>query len=200
MYAALNRRSGAAVCDFSRAFVYAIDEFCNTTRRTPGTNSVYYREHLTFRPRAMHCPNPAATEPDVHIRAFADAIRRSGGFDLCALGIGLNGHIAFNEPGSTKDSRARVVELTDASRAAHAAAFGSLDAVPQQGITLGIADLLDSRAIVVLVTGAGKAAIVGRAHSERPHAGLPASWLHEHTNVTWLLDEEAASALPGRPA
>ena len=192
-YAELARRVAAGTADFSRASIYAIDEFAGSTRTTPGTNSVFYREHVRLGQRVLHCPNPSAQDPDEHIRAFADAIRRAGGIDLCMLGIGTNGHIAFNEPGSTHDSRADVVELTRASREAHAATFGSLDAVPARGMTLGVADLLEARSIVVLATGARKTAIVRRAIEGAPTADVPASWLQSHADVLWLIDTATAA-------
>jgi glucosamine-6-phosphate deaminase len=110
-YAELARRVAAGTADLSRAIIYAIDEFVGSARTTPGTNSAFYRAHVQLRQRALHCPNPSARGPQEHIAAFTDAIRRSGGLDLCVLGIGVNGHIAFNEPGSALNSRARVVEL-----------------------------------------------------------------------------------------
>jgi glucosamine-6-phosphate deaminase len=195
-YAEISRRVAGGAISFERAVIYAIDEFAGAGRSTPGTNSVFYRTYVNFGQRALHCPNPAAHDPEVHIRAFADALRRAGGLHLCVLGIGENGHIAFNEPGSGRDSRAQVVELTPASRAAHAAAFGSIEAVPARGMTLGVADLLEARAIVVLAAGRPKAAIVARAITGERTADVPASWLQAHPNVTWLIDEDAASALP----
>lgn len=197
-YAQLERRVAAGEADFSRATVYAIDEFAGATRTTPGTNSAFYREHLKIGQRALHCPNPSAQDPAEHIRAFADAVRRAGGLDLCVLGIGVNGHIAFNEPGAPRDSGARVVDLTLASREAHAETFGSLDRVPARGMTLGVADLLEARSIVVLAAGARKATIVRQAIEEPQTAAVPASWLQSHADVTWLLDEAAAAQLTSR--
>ncbi len=194
-YAEIARRVAVGEADFSRADIYGIDEFAGVARTTPGTNSMFYRQYVHFGQRALHCPNPSATEPDEHIRAFADALRRAGGLDLCVLGIGVNGHIAFNEPGSPRDSRARVVELTPASREAHATTFGSLDAVPSHGMTLGVADLLEARRIVVLVSAARKATVVRAAIEGAQTAGVPASWLQSHGGVTWLLDAAAAAAL-----
>ncbi len=197
-YEQIGRRVERGEIGFEQAIVYAIDEFAGAARTTPGTNSVFYREHLRFPVGALHIPNPAARDADEHIAAFADALRRAGGFDLCVLGIGRNGHIAFNEPGSAIDAPARVVDLTPVSREAHAATFGSLDAVPARGMTLGVPDILASRAILVLAHGARKAAIVRAAIEESPSATVPASWLQSHENVTWLLDEAAASQLAAR--
>jgi glucosamine-6-phosphate deaminase len=198
-FAEIARRVAAGTVSFERATIYAVVVFAGATRTTPGTNSVFYRIHVNVGQRALHCPNPAALDPDEHIRAFADAIRRGGGLDLCVLGIGENGHIAFNEPGSARASRARVVDLAPTSRAAHAAAFGSLEAVPWRGITLGVADLLEARTMVVLASGRTKAAIVARAIHGEMTADVPASWLQTHPNITWLLDEDAA-AVPARSA
>lgn len=197
-YAEIARRIERGDADLRRASVYAIDEFAGATRTTPGTNSVFYREHLRFPVRALHIPNPGARDAGEHIAAFADALRRAGGFDLCVLGIGRNGHIAFNEPGSAVDAPARVVDLTPSSREAHAATFGSLDAVPSRGMTLGVADILASRAILVLAHGERKASMVRAAIEEAPVADIPASWLQMHDDVTWLLDEAAASQLTAR--
>jgi glucosamine-6-phosphate deaminase len=195
LYGELQRRVDTGELDVSRVVGFAIDEFAGVPRSTPGTNSVFYRAHLRLPLRALHIPNPDAREPEVHIAAFADALRRAGGFDLCVLGIGRNGHIAFNEPGSERTSRARVVALTQISREAHAAAFGGLERVPERGLTLGVAELMESRAILVLATGPAKAAIVHAALEGPVGADVPASWLREHAQCTWLLDEAAASEL-----
>ena len=199
LYGELNRRTAEGACDLSSSIVYAIDEFCAAHHQAPepkpGTNTHFYREHIRFRTRALHCPNPAAAEPDLHIRAFAEAIRRGGGLDLCVLGIGETGHIAFNEPGSTKVSPARVIELEASSREAHAASFGGIERVPTHGMTLGVADLFASRAVIVLATGAHKAHIVRAALEGPVGADVPASWLREHADTTWLLDTTAAKGL-----
>ncbi|MBI5284833.1 MAG: glucosamine-6-phosphate deaminase [Chloroflexi bacterium] len=194
-YAELERRVAAGMADFSRAVAYAVDEFAGATATTAGTNSVFFAEHLRVRFRALHCPDSGATDPDAAIRAFAEDIRRGGGIDLCVLGIGVNGHIAFNEPGAGRDSRARVVPLTPASREAHAAAFGSLDRVPLRGMTLGVADLLEARSILVLAQGRHKARIVQAALEGPVSANVPASWLRDHGDVAWLLDAAAAALL-----
>lgn len=195
VYFELARRVDAGEADLRGVTAFAIDEFCGVSRATPGTNSAYFRQYLRFPVDALHIPNPAAERPAEHIAAFADAIVRAGGLDLCLLGIGANGHVAFNEPGSAEDSRARVVELQDASRAAHGATFGSASMVPREGLTLGIADIMAARALLVLATGARKAGIVRQALEDAPGADVPASWLRAHKDITWLLDSAAAQHL-----
>jgi len=194
-YAEIAARASRGEADLSGVTVYAVDEFAGVTAATPGTNTVFYRDHVTFPVRALHVPDPAAEDPEAHIRAYAEAIGRDGGIDLCLLGVGTNGHVAFNEPWSSRESRARVVALAASSREASAATFGSLDAVPDRGMTLGIADLLASRRVLILASGAHKASIVQRAIEGPQTPDVPASWLQMHGDVTWLLDEAAASKL-----
>jgi glucosamine-6-phosphate deaminase len=194
-YAELERRALEGIADFSVVTAYAVDEFAGATATAPGTNSVFFAEHLRVRFRALRCPDSGAADPDAAIRALAESIRRDGGMELCVLGVGVNGHIAFNEPGAARDSRARVVPLTRASREAHAAAFGSLERVPLLGMTLGVADLLEARAILVIAHGPHKARIVRAAIEGPVTAEVPASWLRGHGDVTWLLDTAAAALL-----
>ena len=168
MYAELQRLASASACDLSRATACALDEFCAASG-SPGSNAGFYRQHLLFWAGTLRCPDCATADPDAEIRRLASDIRQHGGLDLCVLGIGENGHIAFNEPGSAKDSRARAVELESRTRRAHSEAFGGLEAVPGQGMTLGVADLLDSKAILVLATGAARRPSFGMRST-----GLPA--------------------------
>jgi len=198
-YAELDRRAAAGAADFSRATAFAVDEFVAPTRDTPGTNAAFFARHLRVRFRSLRCPNAATPDPDGEMRAFAGEIRRAGGIDLCVLGVGTNGHIAFNEPGAPVDSRARAVELQPTSRAAHAEAFGSLDLVPATGMTLGVADLLESRRILVIAQGHAKAPIIRAALHGPEGPAVPATWLRRHPDVTWLLDAAAATQLGATP-
>ena len=199
-YEELRDRIAAGNADLSRCTAYAVDEFAGVTRATPGTNSVFYRDHLDIPLRALNLPDPAAEDPGREIRDFARAIGDAGGIDLCLLGIGANGHIAFNEPGSAIDSQARVVDLHTASREAHSANFGSPEAVPDRGMTLGIADILAARAILILASGDHKAQVVQRAIEGPQTPDIPASFLQSHDNVTWLLDPPAAARLSNPPS
>jgi glucosamine-6-phosphate deaminase len=194
-YFELSRRSDTGACDTRRTTAFAIDEFLGVPRLAPGTNSAFFRQYLRVPLRALHIPNSAAQDPEEHISAFAAAVKRAGGMDLCLLGIGTNGHVAFNEPGSAADSRAGVVDLCDETRRAHAPTFGSAEAVPGRGLTLGIADVMEARALLVLAAGARKAPIVARALEGAQSVEVPASWLRDHPAITWLLAEDAASAL-----
>lgn len=197
-YGELARRVAAGSVDFTTATFWAVDEFCAAARDAPGTNACYYARHLRLGQRALRCPDAAAADPAAEIAAHASAIRRAGGLDLCVLGVGRNGHVAFNEPGSAADTGARVVDLQPATREAHAAPFGGIARVPAAGMTLGVADLLAARALLVIASGEAKAAVVAPAIEGVPGADVPASWLRDHPRVEWLLDAAAASGLRTR--
>lgn len=194
-YRELERRERGGAVSFEGARVYAIDEFVGPAPGAPGTNGSFYRQHLTVHLAALICPDSAAPDPHDHIRSFAESILEAGGLDLCVLGIGMNGHIAFNEPGSALESGPRVVDLEETSRQAHADAFGGIERVPKRGMTLGVADLLRARRILVLAQGSLKAAVVRAVIEDQPDASLPASWLQSHHDITWLVDVDAAAEL-----
>ncbi|MBK0421589.1 glucosamine-6-phosphate deaminase [Leucobacter sp. CSA2] len=126
---------------------------------------------------------------------YERAIAAAGGIDLQILGIGRNGHLAFNEPGSAVDSRTRAVELTPETREDNARFFESADQVPTHAITQGIGTILEARALLMIATGAAKAAAVAAAIEGPETEALPASFLRRHADVIWLLDEAAASRL-----
>ena len=195
-YRELARRAAEGECDLGLLRAFAVDEFLSVRRSTPGTNAMFYHAHLPAPFPHVRVPNASAADGEAEIAAFAAELRGAGGFDLCVLGVGVNGHVAFNEPGSRADSRARVVELERTSREAYAEAFAGIERVPRHGMTLGVADLLEARALLVLATGIAKAAVVRRALREPPGAAIPASWLQAHPSCTWILDEAAASELP----
>lgn len=133
-----------------------------------------------------------------HCAEYAAAIRAAGGIDLQLLGLGRNGHIGFNEPGSPRDSRVRVVELAAPTREDAAAAFGGLDAVPTHAISMGIADILDARRIRLLAYGAAKHAALRAALDGPPSPQRPLSWLRAHADACVYTDcaERAPRAAP----
>jgi glucosamine-6-phosphate deaminase len=137
-----------------------------------------------------------------HAADFDRWIEADGGLDVQLLGIGRNGHIAFNEPSGLSAQEAlrlptRLVELHPVTRADAAKDFGGLDLVIPRALTMGVASILAARSIVILATGARKAEIVARAITGPLTAELPASLLQSVAGkVTWVIDEEAARAMP----
>ncbi len=129
----------------------------------------------------------AAPDPDAECRRYEAAIGASR-VDLQLLGVGVNGHIAFNEPGSAVTSRTRVVELTAATRERNRANLTALAAVPGRALTQGVATILAARAIVVVAIGASKLVPLQRLLDGPPAADVPLSWLRRHPAVTVVTD------------
>lgn len=124
---------------------------------------------------------------------YEQEIRKAGGIDLQFLGIGVNGHIGFNEPGSVFTSRTRRVELTKSTREENASEFGSAAKVPQFALTVGIGTVLKSRKIVLAATGKTKSQIIEEVVCGKISKKIPASALRKHKDVCFLLDKDAAS-------
>lgn len=195
---AMGQRGDPAL-DFSQAAILDVDEFCGVSRDHPGSCGTYLWRHLlshvTLPPHRVRLLDGAAQDPDAECRRHEAQIGEWGGLDLVVLGIGENGHVALNEPGSSFDSRARPVTLTFSTRAANVYLFGSLDQTPVQGLTLGLATLMAAREVLLLASGAHKACIVAQALGGPVTRDVPASLLQRHTNLTVIVDEAAGAEL-----
>jgi glucosamine-6-phosphate deaminase len=174
---------------FSDVTTFNLDEYAGVPREHPGSYFTYMKQHLfdhvDIDPRNTHIPDGSAPNLEVECRRYEDEIREAGGIDLMFLGLGRNGHIAFNEPGTPFDARTRVIELTPSTRAANAEFFPDGN-VPTHAITMGIGTILDARAIVLLAAGAGKREAVERLRSGAVDESFPASALWKHANVIAL--------------
>lgn len=181
------------------AVYFAVDEYCWPDRFHPGTNADFFRTHW---PRDLGLPEvmvPRADAPDpqVEIERHCAAIAALGGIDTVVLGIGNNGHIAFNEPGSGAETPCRVIPLEQSTRDQTQGAWPD---PPARGMTLGMRDLLAARRVLLLAAGAEKQQILQRALSDTPTADVPASLLQRHPNLTVVCDEAAFPArAPGSP-
>jgi glucosamine-6-phosphate deaminase len=147
-------------------------------------------------PARIHVPDGSASEPEAECERYEAAIREAGGVDLCVLGIGRNGHIGFNEPGAPFDSRTRVVRLTETTRKVNAGDFED-DRAPEKAITVGLATIFEAREVLLLASGPNKARALAAALRGEISESVPASMLQRHPNATFLLDQDAASALDG---
>jgi glucosamine-6-phosphate deaminase len=199
LYGELSRRHAAGRLSFARAKGFNLDEYLGLAPDDARSFAAYMRRSLfdrvDFAPGAARLPRGDAADPAAESEAWEAAIAAAGGIDLQLLGIGRNGHIGFNEPGSARDSRTRVVELDATTRGDAVAGFGSLDLVPRQAITAGVATILASRRIVLLAFGRSKAAIVRRMLRGPVGPECPASWLQAVGHALVVLDHEAAAEL-----
>jgi len=197
VYEALRER--LAGHDVSHLRGFALDEYVGIDPTHPESyRSVITREviePLGLDPELIRVPN-GAVETIQHAGAdYEAAIDAAGGVDLQILGIGTDGHIGFNEPGSSFASVTRIKTLTEQTREDNARFFDSIDDVPRHCITQGLGTILRARHLVLLAFGAGKAKAVAAAVEGPVSALVPASAVQLHPHVTVVLDEEAASEL-----
>lgn len=195
MYAELVRRQDDGL-DFSRSAVFGLDEYLDLPAGHPSSCAWALRHHFIDRvglpPERVRLLDDAADPA-----GYDAAIRAAGGLDLQILGLGVNGHIGFNEPGSGLASRTRRVGLTAATRAVNRPNFPD-GAVPARAVTMGIGTILEARRILLLATGAAKAAMVAKAVEGPVTAMVPASALQLHGDAVLVLDEAAAAGLERR--
>src|SRR5213595_1973853 len=199
VYDELARRHQERGLDFSQAHAFALDEYVGLEPGHPESYREVIRREFTDRvnidPANVHSPDGTAADLPAACQAYEDSMRALGGVDLQILGVGTDGHIGFNEPGSSLASRTRIKTLTRQTREDNARFFDSLDEVPRHVITQGIGTILEARHLVLLATGEGKADAVA-ATVEGPVASVvPASALQLHPHATVVVDEAAASKL-----
>jgi glucosamine-6-phosphate deaminase len=202
VYAALVQRWQALMPEQQQALLlcwrsFNLDEYVGLTAADGRSFVAFMNRHLRvpldLDPRAMHLPDGGAVDPAQEASRYGAALAAAGGVGLQLLGLGLNGHVGFNEPPCPADARCRCLLLSDSTRQQNAAAFGGdPQTVPPRAITLGMAEILEARRILLVVTGQAKAAVLRRLLEESPSADLPASWLKCHPHVTVIADRDAA--------
>lgn len=197
LYEALARET----LDLGRVRGFSLDEYLGLG---PDDAKSYARvirhevvERLGLVPALVRTPDGLAEDPALEAADFDRCIRSAGGIDLQILGIGSNGHLAFNEPPSAFGSRTRVVELARSTREDNARFFDSLDDVPTRAITQGLGTIAEARHLLLIAHGEGKAAAVARAVEGPVSEDFPASLIQRHPRVTLVLDAAAASRLQG---
>jgi glucosamine-6-phosphate deaminase len=200
LYRELVRLYRAGCVDFSRAATFNLDEFVGLDRRDPHSYRAFMRRHLfdhvNLAPRRIQFLNGVARDVARECRRYERAIDRAGGIGLQILGLGLNGHIGFNEPARALVAATHCTRLKPATRRANAAFFDNrAGAVPHHALSMGMATILHARRIVLLATGAGKARCVARMIDGPVTPRLPGSFLQLHRHAEIWLDRAAASRL-----
>jgi len=201
IYRELIRRHQAGEVDFARVVTFNLDEYYPMPSDSPHSYRRYMWEnlfaHVNIRPEHVHIPDGSVPRERLaeHCAAYERAIGEAGGIDLQLLGIGKSGHIGFNEPGSSQDSRTGLVTLDTVTRKDAAADFFGEDNVPREAITMGVATILGAREIALIATGEHKAEIVARAVEGEVSPDVAATFLQRHRNATAYLDLAAAAEL-----
>lgn len=188
--------------DFSRVTTFNLDEYVGLSPTHPQSYRFFMQEHLfgqiNVRREQTHVPDGRALDFEAYCERYEQMIREVGGIDLQLLGIGTDGHIAFNEPGSSLGSRTRLKSLTKETIRDNARFFGGEEHVPRLAITMGVGTILDARQCLMLATGENKAEAIQLAIEGPVSAQITASALQLHREVIVVLDEAAASCLQRR--
>lgn len=189
--------------DLSSVVLFSLDEYYGLPANSPQSHRVWLQNQLLDH---VNIPSDQVyfldgqlhpSDVDLHCRRYDEAIQQAGGLDLVILGIGMNGHIGFNEPFSVRRSRTRLCTLDPITRRGAASDFFGEENVPTQALTVGLGGILAARRILLLAIGEHKSKIVVET-LERPATDrVPASFLQEHGDVRVLLDAPASSMLKG---
>ena len=199
VYRRLVDRTRRGEVRFARASAFLLDEYVGLPADHPQCYRSVIRRELTdavgLAPDAVHGLDGTAADPVAECARYEQALAAAGGVDLQLLGIGTNGHLGFNEPGSSLASRTRLKTLTRQTRQDNARFFSSPDDVPRHVLTQGLGTIRDAAHLVLLASGEGKAAAVAAAVEGPVSASCPASVLQLHPHVSVVLDEAAAGRL-----
>jgi glucosamine-6-phosphate deaminase len=187
--------------DLSNVVTFNLDEYYPMDPESIHSYHPFMREnffaHVNIPEENIHIPRGDIPRDEVesHARAYEAAIREAGGIDFQILGVGQTGHIGFNEPGSSRKSRTRLVALDTITRRGAASHFFGEHNVPVEAITMGVATIMDAREVVLIATGEHKALVTRRAVEGEIDTDVAATYLQEHDNATFYLDHAAAAEL-----
>ena len=200
LYKEFIRRNKAGELDFSTVVTFNLDEYVGLPVTHPESYRYFMNEnlfnHININPKNTHVPDGLAEDAEASCDKYEDMIADVGGIDYQVLGIGSNGHIGFNEPGSSLGSLTRVKTLTATTIKDNARFFdGNLDMVPKLAITMGNGTILNARKVVLLACGANKADAVAAALEGPVTAMCPASALQLHRYADYVITEDAATKL-----
>ena len=179
---------------------FNLDEYVGLGPDHPQSFAAFMQRQLAgplqLEPGCLAIPDGLALDPDAEAHRYSAAVAAAGGIDLQLLGLGSNGHVGFNEPPCSEAEPCRCLSLSLATRQQNAGAFGGDPAaVPARAITLGTAEILAARRLLLVVTGAAKAEILRRTLLEPPCPEVPASWLQRHPGLEVVVDRAAAAQL-----
>jgi glucosamine-6-phosphate deaminase len=180
---------------YAQVTSFNLDEYIGLSKDDPNS---YYRymyenlfKHINISLQQTNIPSGINTNLQSECEEYENKIQQYGGIDLQLLGIGSNGHIGFNEPGTSFQSKTHVVDLTQSTREANARYFTSIEEVPTQAITMGIQSIFKSKEILLLASGKAKQDAMVKLLNGDVTESFPASILKQHPNATIIADEEA---------
>ncbi len=184
--------------DFSKVTTFNLDEYIGLSSDHPNSYHEFMKENLfkyiNINEENTYIPDGEAENIEKYCKEYDEKIENLGGIDLQILGIGENGHIAFNEPAEKLTLATHITGLTESTINANSRFFDSIDEVPKTSITMGIGSIMKAKKIILLASGKNKAQVIKELLKEEAITTLiPATMLLLHPDVTVILDEEAAS-------
>jgi glucosamine-6-phosphate deaminase len=201
LYAELVRMHKEEKLSFKNVITFNLDQYYPINKDALQSYQRFMKvnlfNHIDIDPKNTHIPNGEIKKEDIkeHCRQYEKMIEDAGGIDLQILGIGNNGHIGFNEPGSSIHSKTRLISLDNSTRIANAYEFANISEVPRLAITMGIGEILKAKKIILMAWGPAKAPVIKEAVEEDHTDHVPASLLQTHDDVTFVVDEAAAAEL-----
>lgn len=196
MYQELIRFHKEEGLDFSNVTTFNLDEYVGIDDDHPNSYHYFMKDvlfdHININMENTFVPDGKAEDPESYCREYDRLIEEKGGIDIQILGIGENGHIAFNEPDKKLNVGTSIVDLTQSTIEANSRFFDSIDEVPKTAITMGIGSIMKAKKIILLANGKKKAKVIKELlKGDKITTDLPASMLLLHPDVTVIVDEEA---------
>lgn len=199
LYAELARRAGLGLGRLGRAHFYNLDEYCGLAREHPRSFAAFLENAFIvpagLDPARVHLIDGAARDREAECERYEGSLAEHGGIGLCLLGVGENGHVAFNEPGTPWNRRTHVAALSRSTRQRLEAQGWEQGSIPTHGITLGIDNILEAREVLLLVAGPGKQAALAALYRGVEDIAWPVTCLLRHRQVT-VIELCAPGALP----
>lgn len=198
LYKELIRMHKEENLDFSDIVCFNLDEYVGIKEKDPSSYNYFMREylfnHINIKEENTFIPPARPKDLDRACKEYDELIEEKGGIDFQILGIGENGHIAFNEPDKSLNLGTSIIELTEDTIEVNSRFFESIDEVPKSAISMGIGNIMSAKKIVMLVSGENKAPIMKKILSEKKiSTDIPASILMLHQDVTFIITEDVVS-------
>ena len=201
LYNELVRMHREEKLSFKNVITFNLDEYYPVNNNALQSYNRFMKsmlfDHIDINPKNIHIPNGEIRKENIkeYCRHYEKMIADAGGIDLQILGIGNNGHIGFNEPGSGLHSKTRLTTLDNSTRIANSFEFANISEVPRLAITMGISNINDAKKIILMAWGSSKAPVIKKAVEDEVTERVPASLLQDHEDVIFIIDENAAAEL-----
>ena len=198
MYRELVKIYKKSKLDFSKVITFNLDEYLGLSPEHPQSYHYYMYEnffnHVNIEEKNIHIPKGDTKDPVQECLNYEREIEKVGGIDLQVLGIGVNGHVGFNEPNINLEARTHVIQLSNETIRANSRFFKNLDKVPRKAITMGMATIMKSKKIILMAWGVGKKKPILKVISGHIATDVPASLLQVHNDVILVVDKKIYSS------